>query len=112
MAEEVSKTGKYLVIVLTGLVSLGVGVGSGLLLDLFRAQAPKLTYTTTSAEMFPGTNQKTGIVLLRVTNNGRREGRLLQDLPLRRRHTRTAGQRASQCGPAREGDPKCARSEV
>jgi len=73
MAEESSRVGKYALVLVTGAVSLAVGVGSGLLLDLFRGQAARLTYTITSAEVFPGESQKTGIVLVRVANVGRRE---------------------------------------
>jgi len=73
MAENPSKVEKYMVVGLTAVVSLVVGVGTGLLLDFFRSRAPRLVYTISSAEMFPGENQSTGIVLLRIGNSGGRE---------------------------------------
>jgi hypothetical protein len=73
MPTESSRTEKYLLIIVTGLVSLAVGVGSGRLLDYFRTQAPRLVYSVTGSESFPGQSQKTGIVLIRFGNAGNRE---------------------------------------
>ncbi len=67
------KSEKYLLVAITGLVSLAVGVGSGRLLDFLRAQSPKLVYSVASAETFPGQNQRTGILLVRAGNAGGKE---------------------------------------
>ena len=60
------------ILVITGVISLSVGVGSGMLLDFFRLEGLSLQYTINSAEMFPG-EQTTGIVSVDMANVGRRE---------------------------------------
>ncbi len=58
---------------LTGLVSLVVGVASGVGVKYFTDMTPGLEFDITSAETFLGAQERIGIVGVRVTNPGRRE---------------------------------------
>jgi|SRR5438876_4412698 len=73
MAEDTSRGGRYLIVIVTGLISLGVGVGSGLLLDYLRSAPASLTYAITTSEAFAGQQARIGIVGVRIANPGRRE---------------------------------------
>lgn len=64
---------RYLAILLTGVVSLAVGVGSGLLLKFLTEARPALRYTIASSEQFTGRESRIGIIALQVTNPGKRE---------------------------------------
>jgi hypothetical protein len=60
-------------VLLTGIVSLVVGVGSGLLINYLTEKSPSLTYDITTQEVFPGEQHTIGIFALRVANDGKRE---------------------------------------
>lgn len=61
------------VILLTGLISLTVGVGSGLLINYLTEKRAKLTYDITTQEVFSGQLNNIGIFALRIANDGKRE---------------------------------------
>jgi hypothetical protein len=72
--EHVTTTpSKILPIIVTGIVSLVVGVGSGLLINYFTEKHPKLTYDITTQEVFSGQQNNIGIFALRVVNDGKKE---------------------------------------
>ena len=60
-------------ILLTGIVSLAVGVGSGLLINHLTEKRPRLSYDVTTQEVFPGEKHNIGIFALRVANDGNEE---------------------------------------
>ena len=55
---------------LTGVISLIVGIGSALILDYVRTSAPKLEYEIISSSAFSG-QQKIGMVAIDLQNSGR-----------------------------------------
>ncbi|MFI5397255.1 MAG: hypothetical protein ACHQ9S_17080 [Candidatus Binatia bacterium] len=55
------------------MVSLIVGVGSGLLINFLTEKRAKLTYDVTTQEVFPGEQNNIGIFALRIGNDGKRE---------------------------------------
>lgn len=74
MSEEPAQRRSNIVtIVLTGLVSLVVGVGSGLLINYFTEKQSKLTYDVTTQEVFSGQQNNIGIFALRIVNDGKKE---------------------------------------
>lgn len=77
MSEQVPEAGasksSFWTVVLTGFVSLVVGVGSGVLINYFTEKHPKLTYDITTQEIFPGQQNNTGIFAVRIENSGKRE---------------------------------------
>jgi hypothetical protein len=64
---------QFRIILLTGLVSLVVGVGSGLLINYFTEKRAKLTYDITTQEVFSGQLNNIGIFAMRIANDGKRE---------------------------------------
>lgn len=60
-------------ILLTGIVSLIVGVGSGVLINYLTVKQPKLIYDITTQEVFPGQQNNIGIFAIRISNDGKRE---------------------------------------
>src|SRR6266496_5390903 len=64
---------KWLTIILTGVVSLVVGVGSALILDYIRTPAARLEYEVLSSSAFAGQVQKVGMVAIELQNSGRKE---------------------------------------
>jgi hypothetical protein len=60
-------------IILTGIVSLVVGVGSGLLINYFTEKRPALVYEITTQEVFAGEQHNIGIFALRIRNSGKKE---------------------------------------
>jgi hypothetical protein len=73
MPEQKESLTKYIVVAATGLVSLIVGVSSGLLLDVFRERAPDLTYEIANSDDFAGQAERVGIAVVTVSNAGRSE---------------------------------------
>ncbi len=71
--EKTSKKTDIQKIILTGLISLVVGVGSGLLINYLTEKRPKLIYDITTQEIFPGQKNNIGIFALRIANDGKRE---------------------------------------
>lgn len=61
----------------TGIISLVVGVASGLLLDYFRSKQPNLEYTTITTSVFSGPSENLAIVTIDIENTGKKE---LEDL--------------------------------
>lgn len=74
MSEEVGtrKTNIHIILI-TGLVSLVVGVGSGVLINYLTEKRPILTYDITTQEVFPGQQNNIGIFAIRISNDGKRE---------------------------------------
>jgi hypothetical protein len=68
---------KLYILLITGLISLVVGVSSGLLLDLFKAKKPKLEYQIVTTGAFSGSNENIAILSLEIENDGSNE---LEDL--------------------------------
>jgi hypothetical protein len=74
MTEETPRPrSNVITIILTGFVSLAVGVGSGLLINYLTEKRPKLTYDITTQEVFSGQQNNIGIFALRIVNDGKRE---------------------------------------
>lgn len=75
MADEKTSSKKtgFQKIIITGLISLVVGVGSGLLINYFTEKKPKLIFDITTQETFPGEKNNIGIFALRIANDGKRE---------------------------------------
>jgi len=73
MAEKSEDSTKYLIILVTGLVSLVVGVVSALLINYLTEKRLVLSYDITSIEVFEGKTQKIGLIALQVINSGSRE---------------------------------------
>jgi len=71
--KENTKKGTLSTILITGLVSLAVGIGSGLLINYFTEKRPKLTYDITTQEVFTGQINNIGIFAFRVSNDGKQE---------------------------------------
>jgi len=71
--KENTKKGALSTILITGLVSLAVGVGSGLFINYFTEKRPKLTYDITTQEVFTGQVNNIGIFAFRVSNDGKKE---------------------------------------
>ncbi len=71
--ETIASRSNIKTILLTGLVSLVVGVGSALLINYFTEKRLKLTYDITTQEVFPGQQNNIGIFALRIVNDGKRE---------------------------------------
>lgn len=73
MSESSEKQTNYGAILLTGVVALVVGVGSGWIINVITENRLSLEYELTSLEVFEGDQQQIGIVAIRVTNTGKRE---------------------------------------
>jgi hypothetical protein len=73
MTEESKDRPKIFTIIVTGVVSLVVGVASALLINYFTEKRLELTYDITSAEVFEDQNQKIGILAIQISNTGRKE---------------------------------------
>ncbi len=58
---------------MTGLISIAVAVGSGLMLDVFRDRASDLIYVIASSGDFVGQVQRIGIAVINVSNPGGKE---------------------------------------
>lgn len=71
--ETIAARSNLRTILLTGLVSLVVGVGSGLLIKYITEKRPKLTYDITTQEVFPGQQNSIGIFAVRIANDGKQE---------------------------------------
>lgn len=71
------ETGK---LVLTGAISLIVGVSSGLVLDYFRTKKPRLEFETVTNSVFVGTNENIAILSVSAENSGAKE---LEDFTFR-----------------------------
>jgi len=71
--ETTAPKSDFRTILLTGFVSLVVGVGSGLLIVYLTEKRPKLTYDITTQEVFPGRQNNVGIFALRISNDGKQE---------------------------------------
>ena len=63
----------YAKLILTGVISLAVGVGAPLLLDLFRSAKPKLEYAIVASSVFSGPSQNIAILSVEVTQSGQKE---------------------------------------
>jgi len=73
VTDESGSRTKYAPIVLTGLVSLVVGVASGWLIDVLTSPKLALKYELSPVTIFEGRDEKVGIVNLRVVNGGTKE---------------------------------------
>lgn len=60
-------------IILTGIVSLIVGVGSGWIINVLTDKQAKLTYDITTQEVFSGSSNNIGIFGIRISNTGKKE---------------------------------------
>ena len=60
-------------IILAGLVSLIVGVGSGWIINVVTEKQAKLTYDITTQEVFSGSSNNIGIFGIRISNTGKKE---------------------------------------
>ena len=60
-------------IVIAGLVSLVIGVGSGWLINYLTEKRAKLTYDVTTQEVFAGEAINLGIFAIRIANEGKKE---------------------------------------
>lgn len=74
MPAEQNGMGKLLI---TGVISLIVGVASGLLLDFFKTKAPRLDYRTVTTSVFSGPSENIAILTIETENSGKKE---LEDL--------------------------------
>lgn len=79
MPKKISDSNSLKGVILTGIVSLIVGIAVGLILNYFSEtlQKKKLEYEVVSSESFSGSQQKIAILALEVSNNGKKE---LEDL--------------------------------
>lgn len=73
MSESSERRTNYGAILLTGFVSLLVGVGSGWTINFITEKRMSLEYELTSLEVFEGSQEQLGIVAVRITNTGKRE---------------------------------------
>lgn len=73
MAESTEDRPKYFTLAVMGIVSLIVGVCSGLLITYLTEKRLGLIYEVTTLEVFPGKTQNIGIIAIRVSNSGRKE---------------------------------------
>lgn len=64
---------KWGIILLTGFVSLLVGVATALIVDYVRTSAAKLEYDIVSSSSFLGQTQKIGLAVVQIQNTGRKE---------------------------------------
>ena len=78
MSESEAPKTRLLWIVLTGVVSLAVGILTTVGAAYFTESKPRLVYSVTSAETFPGKTKNLGIVAINVENPGRNEIEELQ----------------------------------
>ncbi|MEQ1902672.1 MAG: hypothetical protein ABL888_00635 [Pirellulaceae bacterium] len=73
MSEKDKPSSKLVWVVLSGVVSLVVGVSSSLMIDQINDNTAILIFNVTSLESFPGEAQKLGIIALHVENKGGKE---------------------------------------
>jgi hypothetical protein len=73
LPEQRDAAPNYIALAITGLLSLVVGVSSGLLLDVFRERAPDLTYAIAGSGEFAGQIEQIGIAVITISNPGKRE---------------------------------------
>jgi hypothetical protein len=78
MPDEKEPTQKYALILITGVVSLAVGVASALITNYLTKERLGITYSITTAKFADAAGQKVGIIAVRVTNTGRKEIENLQ----------------------------------
>lgn len=71
--EAGDKRFQLITIILTGLVSLAVGVGTTFAIDFFKGRTAKLEFEIVSSSSFVGPTQKFAFVTVNVTNSGSRE---------------------------------------
>jgi len=80
MSEESTPGSKYFWILVTGLVSLVVGVGGGLILHRLTVARADLEYELKTSEVFSGQKKNIAIFALEVRNPGKKE---IEDLVCR-----------------------------
>ena len=80
MAENEKPASKFFWIVVGGLISLLVGIGSALAVNYATEKRPQMAYDITSEEVFPGEENKLGILAMQVSNTG---GIEIEDLQCR-----------------------------
>lgn len=73
MQESAASSFKLPTLVIGGLVSLIVGVGTGYLVNWLGEKRQLLTYDITSVQAFPGQKERVGIVSVRIANKGQKE---------------------------------------
>lgn len=71
--DEVGGRVKWGLIVLTGIVSLVVGIIGGVAVKYFTEKSGQLTYDVTALQVFPSQTKKIGIIAVRVSNTGKKE---------------------------------------
>lgn len=80
MSDDTTSGNKYFWIILTGLVSLAVGVGGGLILHRLTIAQADLVYELKTSEVFGGQKENIAIFALEVRNPGKKE---IEDLVCR-----------------------------
>ncbi len=73
MAEQENTIAKYFWIILTGIVSLIVGVGGGVIINYFTQKRTALEYELVTSEVFSGQKQNIAILALQINNPGNKE---------------------------------------
>lgn len=73
MEESSEKSSRLGIIILTGIISLIVGVSGGLIVNYFTERKAGLEYDIVSSSLFAGQTQRVAIVGLNVTNPGAKE---------------------------------------
>ena len=80
MADESSLRGKYFWILITGLVSLVVGVSGGLILNRLTVEHANLEYELKTSAVFTGKKENIAILAIDIRNPGKKE---IEDLVCR-----------------------------
>ncbi len=73
MADTGKQQSGYIIVIITGVVSLIVGVAGGLILNYFTERRARLEYAVVTSEVFAGPTQNLAILAIEARNTGGRE---------------------------------------
>src|ERR1051326_5284550 len=73
MADLERQSTGYITLIITGVISLVVGVAGGLILNYFTERKANLQYAVVASEVFTGTTQNSAILAIETRNTGGKE---------------------------------------